>query len=725
VTLRLPDPASGINVALTLPEVGASPTGSTGLRASVSNQDRWTISRQRDVSKQDFQNILSQATDDEADTPPIAGGSEFTRLEPTQEQCPVPVTADAPEATMRAAKSPFAPILSPEVNINSDKSGDEGLNWPIFKRSSNLGGQHAESLISNSNKTVKPRMAPAVDISSSSKNAFAAITAMVQPSEEITQANKDPEVLPSTRFAEPILDISHNDNQARHAVTALVQQAGRVGNVVAFKDREPESNSDLDVEAFSLTLRPRYNLPGSATSSINSIPGITNSLALSQKTQVPPSSAESLNTLDLLSGLNSTSSEDPQTSHVFTGTNVARVIEKEAPNEPGPQLAISSDRVPDQSSGPNLVQAIEVPSRTDNSRVEADTAENASRPERSLPSDNQFAPAPGETRALAIEPATQLPLLFGYTPTRESGIAVTPRMTTRASLISESRPASRSRNMPSVFTSYRSLASDSADEEASESQSNNSHVDGRLATLSGPLTNDVTGEGQSEMVATSGLAQNSSQQLPSTPDLLNTTSPQGEAFSRTSAISESLIPARQSSQPQHENSNNQPTSVQPLFPSPVDGGISSNNTTQSSSETQSPNRNLPIDLTETAKLPHPAVGGVKEISIRVEASSGEIVHLKVVDQVSQVQVGVRSTNASLATNLRQDLSSLTATLDRLGWKSDLAAGPTLIRTATTSDAGQGANDQSDPRSQTAADWWNNPEHNRRSPSELWDEALNS
>ena len=106
----------------------------------------------------------------------------------------------------------------------------------------------------------------------------------------------------------------------------------------------------------------------------------------------------------------------------------------------------------------------------------------------------------------------------------------------------------------------------------------------------------------------------------------------------------------------------------------------------------------------------------------MQSSSGETVHVKVVDQASQVEIGVRSSSASLATTLRQDLSSLTTSLDRMGWKSEVTAAPPP---ASMAESGSGANEQQDPsHTQTAPEWWNSTEQNRRSPNELWEEALN-
>jgi hypothetical protein len=166
--------------------------------------------------------------------------------------------------------------------------------------------------------------------------------------------------------------------------------------------------------------------------------------------------------------------------------------------------------------------------------------------------------------------------------------------------------------------------------------------------------------------------------------------------------------------------NNQPdllvTSPTPAIPIP--------GSEKSTAQMQSFGRHQPMDSMQPGTANPQAAGPVKEISIRVQSSSGETVHLRVVDQISQVQVGVRSSNTSLASSLRQDLSSLTATLDRLGWKSEVTAAPTQAGAEVLAEAGSAGNDQPDASHSQAMDWWNEAEHNRRSPSELWEEALN-
>jgi hypothetical protein len=577
----------------------------------------------------------------------------------------------------------------------------------------------------SSNKSAKPSAPLTVDISLGSQNVFAAV---MQQSPGITQTGTGPETRSSARPAEPVPDDSHHQNTVPLAVTVLGSQTGQVGNAAVFKDQAPVASPEMGVEAFSLVLHRPSNLPESTVGSITPTPILTTSSALSQETPASPAGSQSANTLALGSGLQPGSNADLLTDHTFSGTNPAQVIEKGAPKELAPPSAISTDHVSDQTPGLNSLKSIVSASRAGDPRVDAPNPEDAApQTEHSSSSDNPRASTPGETRMASIQLSIQTDLSSGYSPGRESGIGVPVGAGFRTPIISGFRPSTRSRNIvPADASPYRSNSP--AGEDASGLPSDNTtHGDNLIATLSTESrTNYATGESQAEPAEkTSGFTQNSSQGSPSaagSPDA----SPKGEMSPKVPAAGESFVSSRPASQPQHENPTSQSAGTQPFFPSSSAGGaISTINTTRSSSETQSSSRGLPIDLTESGKSSSQAAGPVKEISIRVQASSGETVHLKVVDQVNQVQIGVRSSNETLAANLRQDLSSLTATLDRLGWKSEPASAPALVGTATTSEAGSGANDQSDSsHSQTAADWWNNPEQNRRSPSDLWEEALN-
>jgi hypothetical protein len=492
------------------------------------------------------------------------------------------------------------------------------------------------------------------------------------------------------------------------------------GNAVVSGSQVSEANLETDVEAFSLILQSQHDLPETTISTVNSAPVTTNLFAPSHETQASFSSSESSDSLATQPGLQSLSDADSLAGQIFAGTSVHGVIEKQESNNLGLQPASSGNDVVDQSLGQNLLESIVITPRADYSS--ADTR-NEGASKRSSSPDSPPASAPDETRTLTLEPVTPSVQSFRWAPGSESAIDVPRGIGVGTPDSSDTRPVNRGRNTSSGASPYRSLPNDAFGKDAGETQSNSSLADRPIAThFIEPVTNDTTEKNPDEPVdQTSGFVQNPSQQPASTPDA----PPKDDAASKAPIVNESLISSRQSSQQQHQISTNQPDSSQSLFPSSTAAeAISSANTTRSSAETQSFTGGLPMDLRESGKLSPQGNTPVKEISIRVEASSGEIVHLKVVDQVNQVQIGVRSSNAALATNLRQDLSSLTATLDRLGWKSAPPSEQALVETAATTEAGSGANDQSDTSHSQAADWWNNPEQNRRSPSELWEEALN-
>jgi hypothetical protein len=709
-------------------EAGENSNAATGLRAAVSNQNRSSISKQYSVSNQDFQDILSEATADNDDTFPILQSSEFPRSESVEQQEPILGTTDTPGSAMEAAKYSSIEIGALGLKTAADTSGVGSLSWSIPDSSSIVGEQRSGNLALTPNKDERPRAMFTVDGSSSSQNTFvfAAIAAVMEQAPWANLGNNTgPETRSNGRFSSVVLDNSNQDNRGAQAV-ALGSQTGRVGEVIVSKDHAPELNSETDVEAFSLILQPRYNLPESTTSSENFTPAATESLAVSQQPETSPLDAKTSNRPVLHLGLDLPSNTDSTASHASSGRNIAQALTRQATNELGPQSPISTDYGADESGGRNVVQSIVTAARDGDSRRNDGSVEGASQTERSLFSGDPSDPSPSQTNTATIASGPQSALSSGYALGRESGIDVPLHTEPQISVVSDLRPGGRSRNISSASSPYRSVSKDTADEDSGGPQSNNSPPnERRSATLStGPLTSDATEESEAAPAEkTSGLVPDSSQQSPSaagSPDAPT----KGDAPSKASAVSESLISSSPSSQQQHENSISQSGGSQPLFASAVNGTVASAGLTKSSSEPQSSSRSQPIDLTESGKLNSQGVGPVKEISIRIEASSGEIVHLKVVDQVSQVQIGVRSSNASLATNLRQDLSSLTAALDRLGWKSEPTSGSTSVGMVTTADAGSEGSDQSDSsHSQTAADWWNNPEQNRRSPSELWEEAL--
>lgn len=127
-------------------------------------------------------------------------------------------------------------------------------------------------------------------------------------------------------------------------------------------------------------------------------------------------------------------------------------------------------------------------------------------------------------------------------------------------------------------------------------------------------------------------------------------------------------------------------------------------------------------MTETVDRTATTVGSAaREMVVRVQGSSGEVVSVRLLDQGGQVQVAVRSNDPSTASQLRQDLSSLTGTLDRIGWKADAAvttSGQPLQQPMARSDA-----ESQNGHAGSLLDWDEQPSKKRNSTAELWDTAL--
>ena len=112
----------------------------------------------------------------------------------------------------------------------------------------------------------------------------------------------------------------------------------------------------------------------------------------------------------------------------------------------------------------------------------------------------------------------------------------------------------------------------------------------------------------------------------------------------------------------------------------------------------------------------------KEMVVRIQGDGGEVVNVRVLDQGGQVQVAVRSSDPVTAAQLRQDLSSLTSNLDRIGWKADTAAAPTAQAPGLHDASRPDSESQSGQKGSTPG-WDEGPARKKYSTSELWDEVL--
>ena len=63
---------------------------------------------------------------------------------------------------------------------------------------------------------------------------------------------------------------------------------------------------------------------------------------------------------------------------------------------------------------------------------------------------------------------------------------------------------------------------------------------------------------------------------------------------------------------------------------------------------------------------------VRSMNLRVEGNSGETVNVRLTDRAGEVQITVHSSDDRTAASLRQDLSTLSSSLDKAGWKTDVS-----------------------------------------------------
>ncbi len=118
----------------------------------------------------------------------------------------------------------------------------------------------------------------------------------------------------------------------------------------------------------------------------------------------------------------------------------------------------------------------------------------------------------------------------------------------------------------------------------------------------------------------------------------------------------------------------------------------------------------------------PAGGSAKEVAIRLQSQSGESINVKLVDQGGQVQVTVRSSDPEAASALRQDLSSLTSSLDKAGWKPEVtvASGNSF---EPVNQARQTDRNNQDSQGNKQPEWQQETPKKRQSVSDIWDELL--
>lgn len=118
------------------------------------------------------------------------------------------------------------------------------------------------------------------------------------------------------------------------------------------------------------------------------------------------------------------------------------------------------------------------------------------------------------------------------------------------------------------------------------------------------------------------------------------------------------------------------------------------------------------------------MNSAKEMVMRVEGGRGEVVNVRLTDQGGHIQVAVRTNDPASASLLRQDLSSLTSTLERIMWKPGIAGDAipshwVVAEQSSRSESGEAQRDQSG----SSLDWDPESERKKYSAPELWDMAL--
>jgi hypothetical protein len=121
--------------------------------------------------------------------------------------------------------------------------------------------------------------------------------------------------------------------------------------------------------------------------------------------------------------------------------------------------------------------------------------------------------------------------------------------------------------------------------------------------------------------------------------------------------------------------------------------------------------------------PQPRTGIAQEISIRIAPPDAPVVDLRMVERSGQVHVDVRTSDAAMQTSLRQDLGTLTNSLQRAGYHAETftpsAAGRTAASAQTTNQ------DRQDPSQQRngSGDFTGSRRQQQQKRSGTWLEEL--
>jgi hypothetical protein len=94
--------------------------------------------------------------------------------------------------------------------------------------------------------------------------------------------------------------------------------------------------------------------------------------------------------------------------------------------------------------------------------------------------------------------------------------------------------------------------------------------------------------------------------------------------------------------------------------------------------------------------PQPRTGAAQEISIRIAQPDASPVDLRVVERAGQVHVDVRTSDPAMQTVLRQDLGSLTSSLERAGYHSETFTSSSALERTPSSAQTSSQDDRQDP-----------------------------
>jgi hypothetical protein len=126
----------------------------------------------------------------------------------------------------------------------------------------------------------------------------------------------------------------------------------------------------------------------------------------------------------------------------------------------------------------------------------------------------------------------------------------------------------------------------------------------------------------------------------------------------------------------------------------------------------------PVQLTESVEPPR--LNPANQMTVRVEGGSGQVISVRFLNQGGQVEVAVRSSDPATASQLRQELTSLTGNLDRIGWKADLASTPAHQTSALHDTSGSDGNPQGSYKGSNL-EWEEGPPKKKSAAPEFWDE----